>query len=262
MHDSALAMTAEMRYENRLCMGFVGRRAEVLLLLLATAGCSEDAVIRADEVRAAPSAAPNAGAGATIDCGVVAVTLALMCGERSLSRDETLALEPSTLDPVHARAATPPFECDAKAASLAPELAASLESWCAPPVDLSESFVSVVHLRASASAVCSFEGTTRARVTPRWAGRMVLPEGRFRISARSTSDELAPCVLSVAGAPSDPLALGPTRLALAFVEGPALVPLELECSEPIVGASCENPGVEPPNRSAAIDLELTATPSP
>lgn len=230
-------------------------------LLLCALACDRGTAIRA-EVRASAGPAPSpGGSGVAIDCGEVSPGFHLSCGARTLDANDPIALGPSVLDGPHARAEAPALACDPKAASLASSLAASLEAWCGPPLNPTELFESVVHLRASGATVCSFEGRAFAGVSPTWTGRLAVPAGRFRVAARSVSDAMAGCSLRAGSHVSDPLTLGRARLALVFVEGPTSLELELDCAAALTAAACDNPGVEPAMGSASVDLIVTASPS-
>lgn len=254
-------MPAALRYDAVRRMAAPADAVLLVLLLSLALGCGDRISIHAEPLSTATADSFVAGAAVTIDCGAVSPGFELGCGKRSVDANEPIALGASVLDGPHARIEAPALACEPKASSLGAALGATLEAWCAPPLNPSEPFESTVHLRSTTATVCSLEGRAFAHTTPKWTGRLLVPKGRFRIAVRASTDSMVGCSVRLGAETSDPLTLGRSRVALGFAEGPQSMAVEFACSGVLVGAACEGSFGEPTFGSASIDLTFTASPS-
>jgi hypothetical protein len=223
------------------------------LLLVCAVGCSADAPeIREDE------RAPRGAGAPTFDCGALEVPVRLDCRATVRETEERLTLGPT---PSSSRTE---LECEISNGSPGRELASEVTAWC----DDTPSFVSGdrppsltrgLHVRGLTSAGCPYDGVNAARQGLGWTAALDVPAGSHQLQVVALSNrDRSDCTVSLGDTPTDPIRAGRSRQALAYVDGPTRVPVELRC-EVAARARCENTPGEPVNDELSLDVFIVAT---
>jgi hypothetical protein len=229
-------------------------RARVLLVLVgfSEAGCTAELPDVSPDPRE-EHRAPRSGA-VDFDCGTLELPVRLECGAAVQETEEGLVLG------TEATTSFSELPCDLSNSNPEPKrLGSEMTAWCdAAPSFLAADFTRGLHVRGVTSVGCPYKGVADAKQGLVWSASVDLPAGSHQIEVVSISNGDRLCELSVGGALGDPIRQAWSRQLLAYVEGPATVPVELRC-EVLGRARCHAMPGEPLNDEVSLDVFIQVT---